>query len=303
MFTFEERVCFYLGKKLLKATKININEYKNVKTINDLTENKNKFDKVYDIPLKKLLTKTKNTDKKFMFTRADIMNKKEQNFLTLCKNRCDGNKNSVLLRCLNFPRHWDNFYNKPLDIPFNNKIPKIFWRGVTTGCSDSHHATSWSPREVNRFTMMKQWYNKHTDIDVGFSFIHREWLKKEYAKYVKGKCDISEFLKYKYILSIEGNDKDSGINWKLNSNSLVLMPKPRVTSWLMETTLIPNYHYVLLKDDFSDLKEKLDWCNSHQKECKNIIKNANNFMSQFADNNKEEKLEEEVINRYFKIVS
>ena len=32
-----------------------------------------------------------------------------------------------------------------------------------------------------------------------------------------------EFLKYKYILSVEGNDKDSGINWNLNSNSVVLM--------------------------------------------------------------------------------
>ena len=74
-----------------------------------------------------------------------------------------------------------------------------------------------------------------------------EILKRKYNKYVKGKCNISKFLQYKYILSIEGNDKDSGLNWKLNSNSLVLMAKPRVTSWLMETKLIPNYHYILPK--------------------------------------------------------
>ena len=68
---------------------------------------------------------------------------------------------------------------------------------------------------------MEKWFEKHPNIDVGFSFIHREWLKNKYNKFVKGKCNIQEFLKYKYILSIEGNDKDSGLNWKLNSNSVV----------------------------------------------------------------------------------
>ena len=61
----------------------------------------------------------------------------------------------------------------------------------------------------------------------------------------------------------------------------------------METTLIPNYHYVLLKDDFSDLEEKLLWCETNQSKCKEIIKNANTFMEQ---------LEIDVINRYFKIL-
>lgn len=64
------------------------------------------------------------------------------------------------------------------------------------------------------------------------------------------------------------------------------MAKPRCTSWLMETTLVPNYHYILLKDDFSDLENKLKWCNNNQEKCAQIIKNANKFMSQFSDNKK-----------------
>ena len=80
------------------------------------------------------------------------------------------------------------------------------------------------------------------------------------------------------------------------------MAKPRVTTWLMETTLIPNYHYLLLKDDFSDLEEKMKWCNSNQNECVKIIKNANNFMKQFSNNEKEKKLEQDVINKYFDIL-
>ena len=61
-------------------------------------------------------------------------------------------------------------------------------------------------------------------------------------------------------MSIEGNDKDSGLQWKLNSNSVVFMPRPTKISWLMEDTLVPGKHYILIKDDFSDIDEKFKWC-------------------------------------------
>ena len=77
------------------------------------------------------------------------------------------------------------------------------------------------------------------------------------------------------------------------------MAKPTVSSWLMETTLIPNYHYVLLKDDFSDLEEKFEWCEKNQDKCKQIIKNANTFMNQFICDTKEKNLEKKVLNLYF----
>ena len=127
--------------------------------------------------------------------------------------------------------------------------------------------------------------------------------KHAYAKYVKNECNITTFLNYKYILSVEGNDKDTGINWKLNSNSLVFMAKPRVTSWLMETTLIPNYHYILLKDDFSDLQDKMRWCNNHPSRCKQIVMNANEFMKQFSNIKKEEEIEKAVIKKYFTLLN
>ena len=80
------------------------------------------------------------------------------------------------------------------------------------------------------------------------------------------------------------------------------MARPTCVSWLMESTLIENYHYILLKDDFSDLFEKFIWCNNNKNKCLNIIKNANNFMKQFANIKKEEKLERDVINNYFKLL-
>ena len=78
-----------------------------------------------------------------------------------------------------------------------------------------------------------------------------------------------------------------------------MMPKPRSVSWLIESKLIPDYHYILLKDDFSDLKEKYEWCEKNQGKCEQIIKNANNYMLQFFDMKKEDELEKDLLETYF----
>ena len=278
----DDRINYYLGKNIYNYIKKNDDEFI---TINDLTETID----VYKYLFIDLLKETNNDEKKFKFKEGDIEVFTDE--ITLIKNRCEGNENGVILRCLEKGRHWDNYYNKPNDIPFHNKKNAIFWRGTTTGREEYIG---------NRFELVKKWFHKNQNIDVGFSFICQG--KEAYEKYVLGISKEEDFLNYKYILSVRGNDKDSGLQWKLNSNSLVLMPKPRIVSWLMESTLIPNVHYIELQDDFSDLEEKLHWCNNNQDKCEEIIKNANLFMEQFKDEKKEEELEKAVINKYFSIL-
>lgn len=48
------------------------------------------------------------------------------------------------------------------------------------------------------------------------------------------------------------------------------MPKPKFETWFMEGALIPNHHYVLIKDDFSDLEEQLDYYTNHYDESDHI---------------------------------
>ena len=275
-----ERLHFYLGTTLCnRQFKHDYEVYKN-----------NSTDTFYDIDLKKLLTRTGHSKKPYSFAAGDIQHHTHP--CALVKNRCGNGENGVILRCLSFKRHWHDFYNRPTDIPFQSKRNTVFWRGATTGAEN---------RVANRFQFVKRWFNVYPSIDVGFSFVCQDM--NSYKAYVKGESSIQNFLQYKYIVSIEGNDKDSGLNWKLNSNSLVLMAKPRVCSWLMETTLLPEYHYVLLKDDFSDLADKLAWCNANQQACKTIIENAHVFMSKFADTKAEEDLEKQVIDRYFELIA
>ena len=45
----------------------------------------------------------------------------------------------------------------------------------------------------------------------------------------------------------------------MSSKSVAVMPKPKFESWFMEATLIPNFHYIEIKDDYSDLNDKLEY--------------------------------------------
>ena len=279
----EDRVNFYLGELLYNQENIEMGK---LCFIDDYKPSHKVQMEYYVLSLKKKIQNTNHSKKKISILFNDTF--------TSClkyqfvKVRMD-NK-GVILKCLNFSRHWDWFYNKPKDINWNDKLNKIIWRGTTTGGN-----------KKDRFIFIEKWYNKHQNIDVGFSYICQG--REEQSKYIKGKLTPSEMLKYKYIVSIEGNDKDSGINWKLNSNSLVFMKKPVCCSWLMETLLIPNFHYILLNDDYSDLEEKLEWCENNQDKCLEIVKNANKFMEQFKDQKQEELIEDMVINKYFQLTN
>ena len=278
------------------------NKYKKIdknklKTIEELLEKKKITRKyvweVYYHALYLNILKTANIKGKFDYHMQDVVTFSPSHYYKLMKNRTANSNNGVLLKSLDYDRHWKYYFEKPKDIDFSLKKNMIIWRGTTSG---------FVSRKPNRFDLVKKWFNKNENINVGFNNITlNSSLKLD--KYVLDRVEPEEMLKYKYILSIEGNDKDSGLQWKLNSNSVVLMPRPTITSWLMETTLVPNYHYVLINDNYSDLYEKLEWCNKNQNRCIEIVKNANLFMKQFMNNNSENYIEKQVLNEYFRLVN
>ena len=284
------RIRYYLGK--FENTDVEIVQNKNMTSENfqDVFESNDTIQHEYINVFKQLL-KTYGFQNKYLYlTPGDICTKQHMYALSRSRSR-DDDKISIL-RSLQKDRHWKLYYNRPNDIPFEQKTNKLFWRGTTTG--DPY-------RPGNRFTCVTKWWNNHPNIDVGFSFIAQD--RHDYMSFVKGNEPISTFLRNKYILSLEGNDKDSGLNWKLNSNSLVFMPKPTCVTWLMEDQLIPNYHYILIKPDFSNLLERFEWCEAHPETCLGMIRNANDFMQKFKDEHIEDCIEQQVLTTYIKNVN
>ncbi|TIP49593.1 MAG: lipopolysaccharide biosynthesis protein, partial [Mesorhizobium sp.] len=70
--------------------------------------------------------------------------------------------------------------------------------------------------------------------------------------YRKPFLNIEQQRRYRYIVSLEGNDVATNLKWIMSSNSLCLMPEPTYETWFAEAKVEPNIHYVPLQRDFSD---------------------------------------------------
>jgi hypothetical protein len=116
---------------------------------------------------------------------------------------------------------------------------------------------------------------------------------------LKERLTIDEQLDYKFILCLEGNDVASNLKWVMSSHSLAVMPVPKYETWFMEGTLIPDYHYVLIKDDYSDLEERMDYYIKHTDEALKIIKNAHQYIEQFKIKKREDLISMIVLEKYF----
>lgn len=118
-------------------------------------------------------------------------------------------------------------------------------------------------------------------------------------KYYKPKMTIRQHLNYKFIMALEGNDVASNLKWIMSSNSVAVMPRPKYETWFMEGTLRPDYHYIEIKPDYSDLIEKCQHYIAHPDEAESIIAHAHEHVSQFFDKRREKLISLLVLQKYF----
>lgn len=130
--------------------------------------------------------------------------------------------------------------------------------------------------------------------DVGQT--NSDWGTPEYKKEY---MTIEDQLKYKFVACIEGNDVATNLKWVMSSNSVAVMPRPKMESWYMEGTLIADYHYIEIKDDYSDLEEKLTHYISHPEEAEAIIAHAHEYVDRFRDSKFELTTARMVVKKYF----
>jgi hypothetical protein len=186
-----------------------------------------------------------------------------------------GNGNAVLLK-LNRIRHFRFVGDR---VPFQAKRPRVVWRG--------------NARNANRLRVL-QLFHDHPLCDVG----HVGWAPVEPA-WCKPSLTIPEQMRFRYILSVEGNDVATSLKWSMASQSLCLMVRPRYETWFLEGQLVPGVHYVELADDYSDLEMKVEHHEAHPEEALEIIQNANHHVARFRDSARERLLELLVAARYF----
>ena len=187
------------------------------------------------------------------------------------------NNNSVLMK-FDKVRH---FYFVDDKIHFRNKKDKLIWRGAA--------------HQQHRKDFLNQYYDRSHLLDVG------EFNKNpgDQGAYKAPFVTIQEQLQSKFLLAIEGNDVATNTKWIMSSNSLCLMAKPKYETWFMEGALVPNYHYALVKEDYSNLEEVVNYYLDHPVEAEYIIQNANTYVKQFKNKKAEDWLSLKVLEKYF----
>jgi len=197
---------------------------------------------------------------------------------TLVKARpIDGDNGRSVLFNLNKIRHFVFARDR---LEFQDKIGKLVWRG--------------NAKQENRKNFLSRFHD-HPLCDVGHAH------KRRQSPWAKNYLSIGEQLRYKFILSLEGNDVASNLKWIMSSHSLCFMVRPRIETWFMEGKLVPGVHYVLLQDDYADLEEKISYYSSHVPEALDIIRNANAYAGQFRDPRREDWISLLVLRKYFEL--
>ena len=207
---------------------------------------------------------------------------------TIVKSRPIGDDNhcSVLLK-LNKVRH---FLFVDDQKPWRDKKNIAIFRGDVGNPKDGNV-------KPNRKLFMERWFGSPMIDAASTDRIeeHPEWQRE--------KITIGEHLDYKFIMSLEGNDVASNLKWVMSSNSIAVTPRLTCETWFMEGTLIPNYHYIEVKDDFSDLEERLNYYIAHPDEAEAIIRHAHEFVAQFKDQKREKLISLLVLKKYFDITN
>ena len=213
------------------------------------------------------------------FLFGDIIKTPKEPGLVKSRPISNENTNSVLLKW-NKIRHF-TFIEKN-ELQYSKKKDQLLFRGKV-------HTS-----QTQRVQFLEKYFG-HSICNIGkinSNSLNSKWMAK--------RMTINEQLKYKFILCLEGNDVASNLKWVMSSNSIALMPKPKYETWFMEGRLIADYHYIEIKDDYSDLEERLRFFIKHPKKAELIIENANKHVDQFKDQNNEDLISLMVLDKYFK---
>lgn len=155
--------------------------------------------------------------------------------------------------------------------PWEKKKDKAFWRGATTGPV----FTEKTFLELPRARAVAASLSAPHLIDARFTQLIQttedKIVRQRYAPYFSTPCTITEHLKYKYQLLIDGNTcAYSRAYWQFFSNCAIFKQNSDNIQWFYDL-LEPYAHYIPLQHDMSDLEEKVCWAREHEADVRAMV--------------------------------
>ena len=165
------------------------------------------------------------------------------------------------------------------ELNWDQKEPIVIFRGSSTGCGikpDTNMRLKiakmtepWLDAGITKMTTQLKFDPKY-----GLGYIKSSDVKKASPK------SFTEQSGYKYIVFIDGNVAAFRMLKWFMTGSLCLRVQSNFTLWY-DDLIKDGKHYIAVKSDLSDLKEKYEWCLKHDKTCKKIAGNAYKFAQKY----------------------
>jgi len=143
-------------------------------------------------------------------------------------------------------------------------ISKLFWTGIL--------ATQ--PLRYNLYEIAKNNGDK-------MEIIPADWIRKSPKGTFHG-CtsytSLSDHTKYKYLIDCGAGGYSGRVKFLLHTKRpLFLVDRTINKQEFFFKDLKPFIHYIPVKEDLSDLLEKIQWAETHESEANQIAKNAQDF--------------------------
>jgi hypothetical protein len=176
--------------------------------------------------------------------------------------------------------------------PWEKKRPTAVFRGASTGCGVTVETNP-------RLKLAHMSYTDRGRVEDGISLLDagitkwncrpRKIAKNPHLQVIDpGRMGFPlvsfltpiEQTRYKYIVNVDGHVSAFRLSLELSMGSVVLLQESKYRVWFRKY-LKEYVHYIPIKEDLSDLYDKIRWCRSHDAECQQIVKNARHFYDTF----------------------
>ncbi len=174
---------------------------------------------------------------------------------------------------MSWHREIETVNEKLRQVPWEKRKEIAFWRGA----SNDKAYTLENYREKPRY-LISLLAAQHPDlVDAGFCRVYPDEVARAVEKMIVGNTPVAGHLVYKYLPVLDGYMCTfPGYQWRLLSGSVPFKQDSDEIQYFY-SALRPFEHYVPIKNDMSDLVEKIHWAKEHDTECRAIADNARKF--------------------------
>jgi glycosyltransferase involved in cell wall biosynthesis len=160
----------------------------------------------------------------------------------------------------------DHVFKDVVRPSWESRRPIAFWRGNIGG---------YERPSIRELVVKKLFENQNADVKFAFSWWNGNYAETIDKKYIEDqRCELQEFVKYKFLFIMDGVTIASNHQWTFASGAVPIMITHPENNWWFKRFLVPMKHYVSVKYDLSDLKEKIEWLVNNDDKAREIAENA-----------------------------